>query len=137
MEDQQKRAIDREAFRGWLERPPVEKAITLTDEGAPQLSEEEREKFLGHPRERIVKAFTRSQARSEENRDEIEAALLDPRASAVYISGDIGTELALAWQEAALGMGVPARITDSPKYKGDIGLVVASDEALDLDDIYI
>lgn len=137
MDDEQKRAIDREAFQGWLERPPVEKAITLTDEGPPQLSEEEREKFLGRSRDRIIKAFTFSQTRSEENRDEIEAALRDPRAGAVYINGDIGTELALAWQETALDMGIPARITDSPKYKGDIGLVVSSDEALDLNDIYI
>lgn len=141
MDEGQKRAIDKEAFQAWLERPAVEKALTLTDEGAPRLGMEERNKFLGHPRDRVIKAFTRTQLEHRDVRGEVrsalEAALRDPRASAVYIDGDVGNDTAQALQSLALANGLPARITDSPDYRGDVGLIVASDEALDIEDIYI
>ncbi|WP_418654991.1 YueI family protein [Anoxybacter fermentans] len=109
----------------------LEKTVEYGLYGTPELKKEERLRYLGEFRERVLKALTVEQVEEPGVYPEILDALCDPRASKLILRRDIDLERARDYLELAKKKKVAFKRVDSPKFKGDIGLVVVSSNAVD------
>ena len=68
---------------------------------------------------------------------EIVKALEDKRAAKMIISGEIDFYLSEKYQKLAENVGKPVTIISDPEFKGNTGLVVVSDDAVDMENILV
>lgn len=129
--------IQREAISAWLSKDELEKALSIGLHGAPELRRDEKRRYLGEFRERVIKLLSKKQVVEPGIYPEIVKALEDKRAAKMIVSGDIDFHHSEKYQKLAEGMGKPVTIISDPEFKGDAGLVVVSDDAVDLKDISV
>ncbi len=115
----------------------LEKRVEQGIYGSPELKQEERSNYLGEFRERILKALTKNQVEEPGVYSEIMGALRDPQASKLVMRRDVDLDRARDYLELAQNEKVAFKRVDSPKLKGDIGLVVASSRAVDVENILV
>lgn len=97
----------------------------------------ERARFLGQLRERVLKALTFAQVEEEGVYPEILEAIRDPRARKLIISRDADLYAAREYIRLARENDLSFTTVDSPWFTGNIGLVVASDRAVDEPEIMV
>ena len=131
-EDEQK-----EQVKSWAGKNSLERHVQAGLHGPPQLKKEERRQFLGQFRERILKALTFAQVAEKGTYPEIRAALQDIRAERLVISRRADLSAAGEYIRLARKNGLSFTTVDSPRYEGDIGLVVASGTAVDEENILV
>ena len=95
----------------------------------------EKNKFLGEYRERVIVALTKAQVEEKGVYPEIIEALKLQEAKNLKISRDIEFVRIKDYVFAAERAGVSFQLVDGISYCGDIGLVVSSDKALDINPI--
>ena len=86
--------------------------------------------FLGEFKERVLAALTREQVREKGIYPEIEKALEDKEAKKMIISREMDFNDIKKYINLAKSKNIPYKMIDSLLYTGEIGLVVASDDAL-------
>lgn len=119
------------------ESSKVEKRLTVGIHGRPELRPEEKAKFLGAFRERVMKVLTKVQVAKRNIQPEIEEALKDPRSTRLLLAGDIKYDHRAKYITLARKYNKPYTMVNNPNKKGNIGLAVVSDEAVDIEDIYV
>lgn len=129
--------IQREAISAWLSKGELEKALSIGLHGAPELRRDEKRHYLGEFRERVVKLLSKIQVVEPGVYPEIVKALEDKRAAKLIINGEIDFHLSKKYQKLAEDMGKSVTISSDPEFKGDAGLVVVSDDAVDVKDISV
>lgn len=129
--------IQREAISAWLSKGELEKALSIGMHGAPELRRDEKRHYLGEFRERVVKLLSKIQVVEPGVYPEIVKALEDKRAAKLIINGEIDFHLSKKYQKLAEDMGKSVTISSDPEFKGDSGLVVVSDDAVDVKDISV
>ncbi|MCL6560950.1 MAG: YueI family protein, partial [Firmicutes bacterium] len=92
---------------------------------------------LGEFRERVIKLLTKEQVVEPGIYHEIAKALEDKRSKKMVINGSISHRLTDKYQKLAEKMGKEVTIISDPDLAGDAGLVVASNDAADAQDIYV
>ncbi len=130
-------AVDREARSSFARKSAMEQALQVGMHGVPQLRKKERSQHLGQLRERILKALTYEQIEERGTYPEIAEALEDPRARRLVISSQADLQAASEYIHLARESGVLFTKVDSHKYSGEWGLVVVSEEAVDVEDISV
>lgn len=115
----------------------LERIVHLGLAGPPELKMAERARYLGEYRERVLKALTKSQVEEPGVYPEILRALADSRASKLIIRRDIHLARAKDYLDMAQTQKVAFKRVDSPNLKGEIGLVVVSAFAIDVENILI
>lgn len=105
--------------------------------GEPELKKGEKEIFLGCFRERVLKALTKEQVEKPGVHKEIMASLKDPRAKRLVISKEVDINRAMEYIKLAIENKIDYTLVKDEFYKGDIGLVVVSDRAVEVVDIFI
>jgi uncharacterized protein YueI len=120
-----------------MEKSELEKALERGIYGTPELKREEKKKFLGSFRERVLKALTKKQVMEPGTYKEILDALKDTRAKRLVISNDVQLSYAMDYVNLAKKNGIEFTLVDGDDYAGDIGLVVISDTAVDVEDIFV
>lgn len=99
--------------------------------GTPELKKDEKAQYLGQFRERVIKALTVKQVEEPGVYPAVIGALKDLRAKKLILRRDVDLERAKDYIELARKQGIAFKRVSSPKLKGEIGLVVVSDDAVD------
>ncbi|KJS85465.1 MAG: hypothetical protein JM58_08480 [Peptococcaceae bacterium BICA1-8] len=120
-----------------MSKSELEKAIDRGIYGTPELKREEINNYLGCFRERVLKALTKKQIVEPGTYKEILDAIHDPRAKRLVITNDVQLSFAMDYINLAHKNNVEFTLVDGHDYSGDIGLVVVSDTAVDIENIYV
>jgi uncharacterized protein YueI len=105
--------------------------------GQKQTKPDERRKFLGTIRERIVVALTQPQVRREGTILEAESALKENPSAHLYLNGNMNYSYLSKYIKLASQYGVEYTIVTNKEHNSEIGLVLAYDHAIDKEEIYI
>ena len=87
--------------------------------------------YLGEYKERVIAALTFSQVKEKGIYPEIEDALGDKAAKKLLISRELGFDYSKKYIEISKRKNIPYKLVDSIVNTGEIGLVVASDDAIE------
>lgn len=119
------------------EKSELEKALMTSFYGPGELKGEEKKQYLGQFRERVMKVLTKKQVMEKTIYPEIIKALEDKRSSKLIINGEINSDFIDKYEKPARELQKTCTIIHDPKLKGEIGLVVVSNDAIDIEDIYV
>lgn len=111
----------------------------ILQEGRRELitKQNERNHYLGELRERVLRALDFQQAKSDKIYPEILSAIKDPRASRLLIHHNVPIKLGSRYEKPAKQRGLAVTYVSDPGFSGSIGLLVASDDAVDVNDILV
>ncbi len=97
----------------------------------------ERNYYLGELRERIIKSLSFAQVKAAKIYPEILQAIQDPRASHVLLHHVVPIKLGSRYEKPARAKGLTVTYVSDPNFKGQIGLVVAAADAVDVENIEV
>ncbi|NLM22156.1 MAG: YueI family protein [Peptococcaceae bacterium] len=129
--------FDKEIISNWAQKSELERTIASGIGGAPEIKREEKLQFLGVFKERVLKYLTKQQVVEDKLYREIITALQDQRATKLLINGDLPFKAREKYRQKAQELGVNYTIIFDSALKGEVGLVVASDYAVEVDDIAV
>jgi len=113
----------------------LEKTIAMGLHGAPELRPEEKRRYLGSFRERVLQAVTFDQLRTREGIKVMTDALKDPRAVELLIHEQArGTAMPLIVE--ARRRGVDFTIVSNPDFVGNIAAALVAADAVDAAELY-
>jgi uncharacterized protein YueI len=96
--------------------------------------QQEKRYYLGEYRERVLAALKIDQLVEDELYVEIVEAMKDPKAKFLKLRRDVGLKFLKPYIKEAEKLNFRYELIDGLSYSGDIGLIVASDVALDNED---
>ncbi|WP_080848662.1 YueI family protein [Cytobacillus gottheilii] len=105
--------------------------------GEKQTKPDERRKFLGTLRERIVIALTQPQVRKSGVNKEAEKAMQENREAHLYLNGNMNYEYLSKYMKAASKYHIEYTMVTNKDHNTDIGLVLAYDYAIDKENIFV
>lgn len=105
--------------------------------GPKEINPEERKKFLGTLRERILAVLTKSQVRASGTNSQIQDLLKQNPKVKMILNGDIDYSYLRKYIKLANDNHIPFTISNDQEHPTDIGLVLAYDYAVDIENIYI
>ena len=105
--------------------------------GEKQTKPDERRKFLGTLRERIVLALTQPQVRKNGINHEAEKAMKENTQAHLYLNGNMNYEYLSKYIKSASKYKVEYTIVTNKEHNSDIGLVLAYDYAIDKENIFV
>lgn len=105
--------------------------------GPKEINPEERRKFLGTLRERIVLALFSAQVRGEHVQPELVDEMKRNSGARLYMNGTIDYTYLSKYIKVANQYGIPYKMVTNQGRNTDIGLVLAYDHAVDKENIYI
>jgi uncharacterized protein YueI len=120
-----------------VERNKVDEILQQGIYGPKEIKPEERKRFLGTLRERIVVALTQAQVRDNSVNAELEKIMKENTKAHLYLNGQIEYETLSKFLKIARKMGMQFTIVNNQDVETDIGLVVAYDHAVDKGEIFI
>lgn len=115
---------------------PAER-LSVAMQGAPELKLDEKKIYLGEYRERVIRLLSKKQVAQTFIYPEIIEALNHKQSSKLLINGELWDDLTNKYIALARQVEKPYTMIHDPHLKGDTGLVVVSDEALDINDIEV
>lgn len=105
--------------------------------GQKETNPDERRKFLGTLRERIVIALTQPQIREAGIYPQVEEAFKQNSQAHLYLNGNMSYEEISKYIKIASKWNVEYTIVTNKEYNSEIGLALAYDYAIDKEDIYV
>jgi len=109
----------------------VQQALIIGINCPPILKEEERNLYLGEFKERVLSTLTKNEVAQKESNNKAETAMGDPRASKVIVHNQISYRHYQKYRLLAEAHNLEFTVRYSPDFKGEIGLVVVSDNAIE------
>lgn len=129
--------LHKDALQNFANKTELERTISVGIQGPPELKPEEKIYYLGEFRERILISLTKAQVMQSNIFPEIIEALKDQRSTIMLIRGDIDYRFRDKYQKITIQNGKHYTVVHEPNLKGDLGLVIASDRAVDVGNISI
>jgi uncharacterized protein YueI len=120
-----------------LERDKVDEILQQGIYGPKEIKPEERKRFLGTLRERIVVALTQAQVREKGVYSELEKVMKENQNAHLYLNGQIEYPSLSKYSKMAGKMGMQFTIVNNQEVETDIGLVIAYDHAIEKEEIFI
>jgi uncharacterized protein YueI len=105
--------------------------------GEKQTKPDERRKFLGTLRERIVIALTQPQVRKSGINNEAEKAMKENLRAHLYLNGNMNYEYLSKYIKIASKYRIEYTMVTNKEHNTDIGLVLAYDYAIDKEVIFV
>ena len=105
--------------------------------GKKEINPEERRKFLGTLRERIVAALLQDQVREKEVYPELIELMKKNSQAKLYLNGSLNIAYLKKYITAAENHNLDYTIVINKNYGTDIGLVLAYDHAIDKEEIFL
>lgn len=118
-----------------MERGKVDEYLQQGIYGPMEIKPEERKRFLGTLRERIVVALTHAEVRDKTNLAELERIMREHQKAHLYLNGQIEYPALSKYIKMAGEVGMLFTIVNNQEVETDIGLVIAYDYAIDKEDI--
>lgn len=120
-----------------LERDKVDEYLQTGMYGPKEIKPEERKRFLGTLRERIVVALTQPQVRGRKVMTELERIMKENPKAHLYLNGQIEYTVLSKYIKIANKIDIPFTIVNNQEVETDIGLVLAYDYAIDKEEIFL
>ncbi|QUW23607.1 YueI family protein [Sporosarcina sp. Marseille-Q4063] len=98
---------------------------------------DERRRFLGTYRERIVIALTQAQIREKGIYKQVEVAIKKNRKARLYLNGNMNYGLLTKYTRIAAKYQMNFTMVTNREHDTEIGLVLAYDYAIDKEEIYV
>lgn len=105
--------------------------------GIRETKPDERRKFLGTLRERVVVALTRQQVREKGTYKEVEELMNQNKEATLFLNGKMNYKYLSDYIKLANNIGCKFLISTNKEYETELGLVLAYDYAINKEDIYI
>ena len=103
--------------------------------GAKEINPDERRRFLGTLRERVVVALTQGEVRRKKVEPELKRILVENKDAHLYLNGNMNYSALSKYINAAEAIGNAYTIVTNKEFDSQFGLVVAYDYAIDKGDI--
>ncbi|WP_121610168.1 YueI family protein [Mesobacillus foraminis] len=103
--------------------------------GPKQIKPDERRKYLGTLRERVVVAMTQSEVYRKGLEPQLKTLLSENKEAHLYLNGNIDYSALSKYIKAAGNAGVAYTIVTNKEYDSEYGLVLAYEYAIDKEDI--
>ncbi|NMB00542.1 MAG: YueI family protein [Firmicutes bacterium] len=113
----------------------LEKTIATGIHGRPQLRPDEKRRYLGFFRERVIQAVTFDQIRTKEGLKVMEDSLKDRRGIELVIHQKARTA-AMPLIVEARKRGLDFTIVSNPRFTGDVAVLLAASDAVDVPVLY-
>ncbi|BCB02224.1 YueI family protein [Bacillus sp. KH172YL63] len=120
-----------------MNRPTVDDYLENGIYGQKQTKPDERRKFLGTLRERIVIALTQSQVREKGVYKEVQESLKKHPDAKLLLNGNMSYTFLSKYIKLADSHHVPFSMVTNKETETEIGLVLAYDHAIDKEEIYV
>lgn len=120
-----------------MKGPNLDDYINKGVYGEKEIKKEEKIRFLGTFRERIIAVLTNAQVRESGVYKEIEELMKKHKDAKLLLNGEINYNDLSKYIKMANKYHIPFSIYDHQEYTTDIGLVLAFDYAIDKKDIFI
>ena len=121
----------------FLSKPSIDDYLENGMYGQKQTKPDERRKFLGSLRERIVIALTQSQVREKGIYKEVQDSLKKHPDAKLLLNGNMSYTFLSKYIKLADTHHVPFSMVTNKDVETDIGLVLAYDHAIDQEEIYV
>jgi uncharacterized protein YueI len=105
--------------------------------GAKEINPDERRRFLGTLRERVVVALTKPEVRKKQIEPEFKRLLAENKEAKVYLNGNMNYAALSKYIQLADDMSVTYKIVTNKDYDSEYGLILAYDHAIDKEDIVL
>jgi len=105
--------------------------------GPREINPDERRKFLGTLRERVVVVLTKSQVREPGTYKEVEDLMQKNRQATLFLNGNMNYSYLSDYIKLANKVGNKFSLSTNKEHDSDLGLVLAYDHAVNIEDIYI
>lgn len=115
----------------------VEKYLMEGIHGKKELNIEEKRKFLGALRERIIFALTKKQVRKNSIPNEIQMAIKEYSKAKMLLNGHIDYSYLSKYIKLCEELNVPYTLVTDQEHDTDIGLVLVNPDAIDKEHIYL
>lgn len=117
--------------------PDIDDYLNQGMYGPLQTRPDERRRFLGTLRERVIIALTKVQIREEGIYPEVEEALKNNPNANLFMNGNMTYSYLSKYTKLAQKYNIEPSIVTNKDYDSELGLVLAVDYAIDKDDIYV
>lgn len=105
--------------------------------GVRELKPDERRKFLGTLRERVLVVLTKQQVREKGTYKEVEELMKKNIEATIFLNGTLNYNYLSDYIKLANQIGSKFLISTNKEYDSELGLVLAYDYAINKEDIYI
>lgn len=105
--------------------------------GQKETKPDERRKFLGTLRERIVIALTQSQIREDGIYPQVDAAFKNNLKAQLFLNGNMNYSELSKYTKLASKYNIEYSMVTNKEYNSDIGLVLAHNYAIDKEEIFV
>lgn len=110
----------------------LERTLSVGRHGSPELRREEKRRFLGFFRERVLQAVTFDQLRNSVGKNAMEEAVRDSRADELVIHSKAASS-GMPLIQLAQRQGLDFTLTSNPDFRGSTAAVVVSASAVDVE----
>lgn len=118
-------------------RPDIDEYLQQGIHGKKEINPDERRRFLGTLRERVVIALKQPQLIEPGIYPEVETALKENIKAHLYLNGNMTYEYLSKYKKIADQYGIEYTLVTNKEYDSELGLVLAYDYAIDKDSIYV
>ncbi len=129
--------LQQEAIREAGDKSLLEQKAFVGIHGGVELKKGEKNRFLGEFKERVLRALRFDQVEEVGVYSEIITSIKDKEAKRLIIDSRVDLEAARDYINLAREYNLDFKKVSSSDFKGNIGLVVVSDHAVNRDDIYV
>ncbi|WP_273123254.1 YueI family protein [Bacillus weihaiensis] len=105
--------------------------------GKREINPDERRKFLGTLRERVVVVLSKKQVREKGTYEEVEELMKKNQEATLFLNGTMNYSFLSDYIKLANKVGTKFLISTDKEHETDLGLVLAYDYAIDKEKIYI
>lgn len=120
-----------------MKKTTVDEVLQQGIYGPLETKPDERRKFLGTLRERIVVALTKSQVAETAVYPQVEQQMKERAQSHLFLNGNMSYETLSKYVKLATKYKIEHTLVTNKEHDSEIGLVLAMDHAIDKEDIYI
>ncbi|MDR6120521.1 uncharacterized protein YueI [Bacillus sp. SLBN-46] len=120
-----------------MKKPTVDEVLQQGIYGAMETKPDERRKYLGTLRERIIVAMKKSQVAETEVYPQIEQWMKENPRAHLFLNGNMSYEDLSKYVKMANKQKIEHTIVTNKEHDSEIGLVLAMDHAIDKEEIYI
>ncbi len=137
MDEKVEKDEQKEALKRQQQKSKLEQQAAAGVQGGLELKKDEKAKFLGQFKERVLKALTFEQVEQAGVYPEVVEAIKDSRADKLIINRNVDNKAAKEYIELSREAALSFKRVQSPDFVGDIGLVVASNQAVKVDNVLL
>jgi uncharacterized protein YueI len=120
-----------------LSKQSVDEILQQGIQGPKEIKPDEKRKFLGTFRERIIIALKKNQVTENDIYPQIESCMKEYKVAHLFLNGNISYEELSKYVKLAKIYKIEHTIVTNKEHDTEIGLVLAMDHAIDKEEIYI